>query len=63
MLSSNSKNYLHSDKILLGDTHELKCLNDISWTPRTSSDLGGNIYFDSFDLNIFIRTSFYRVLE
>ena len=39
---------------ILGDISELKCLNDVFWTPRLALGLGGNLYFDALDLRIVI---------
>lgn len=39
---------------ILGGISELKCLNDVFWTPRLALGLGGNLYFDALDLRIVI---------
>lgn len=37
---------------------ESKCFNDMLWTQRLSEGPGENIYFDSLDLNIFVRIKY-----
>ena len=48
---------------ILGEISELKCLSDVFWRPSLALSLGGNLYFDAFDLRIVIRMKMISVLN